>query len=144
MNMNRLSFLIVFCFVAGTAVAEDRAADTTSATLDAIPPLPTQLSGRWYNSAGARFSSTWEVKQISNGSGLVTWWGFLCSFQNVLMDIEYDGDVLKISATKEQLAKTSCSFKFVATLKRSGNKFEGDIEHEVSQAGFTVFHTTVE
>jgi hypothetical protein len=144
--MKRLSFLIVFCFWAATAVAEDRAAATTSATQSEIPPLPAQLSGRWYYAAGPRWSNTWEVKQISNGSGLLTWWAIQsgCSFQNVPVDIEYDGDVLKVAMNKEQLAKTPCSFKFVATLKRNSNKFEGDIEHRISGAGGTVFHATVE
>jgi len=143
--MNRLSFLIVFCFWAATTVAQDRAAATTSATQNEIPPLPAQLSGRWYATWG-RWSQAWEVKQISKGSGLLTWWSLQsgCSFQSIPVDIEYNGHVLRLTVEDEQLRKTPCSSKFVATLKRNGNKFEGDIEHMVTGAGGSVFHATVE
>ena len=104
--MNRLSFLIVFCFWAATTVAQDRAAATTSATQNEIPPLPAQLSGRWYATWG-RWSQAWEVKQISKGSGLLTWWSLQsgCSFQNIPVDIEYNGDVLRLTVEDEQLRK---------------------------------------
>ena len=140
--MNRV-FLIVFCFWAATVVAEDWAAPTVSSTQNEIPPLPTQLSGQWYATWGRSYQA-WEVKQISNGLGLLTWWSTqACSFQNVPVDIEYDGDVLRLAVKSEQLRKTPCTSKFVATLKRNGNKFEGDIEHVVTGAGGSLFHATL-
>ena len=119
----------------------------TTAVVNPVPALPSELSGSWHTPDNM-YSQAWKITKINqaDGSGLLTWYSTRsnCSMFNVPAKVEYDGSILIISAIDNEGKHMRCTTKFLAELKRNeANEFGGKVESNISGSRYQYSLTTI-